>query len=48
VVVDGLINGVILIREVFVYFKRPKGRFVSNIKLEDVFVSFKEISGEVN
>jgi hypothetical protein len=47
-VVNGLINGVELIREVFIYFKRPNGRLVSNIKLEGVFVLFKETSGEVN
>jgi hypothetical protein len=47
-VVNGLINGVKFIREVFIYFKESQGRLVSNIKLEGVFVSFEESSREVS
>jgi hypothetical protein len=43
-----LVNSVKLIREVFIYFKRPQGRLVSNVKLEGVSMSFKETSGEVS
>jgi hypothetical protein len=37
-----------LIREIFIYFKRLEGRLVFDIKLEGVFVTFKETSGEVS
>jgi hypothetical protein len=44
-----LLNGVKLRMGVFVYFNRSQGRFVpSTIKLEGMFVSFKDTSKEVN
>jgi hypothetical protein len=50
-VVNGLINGVEFIREVFfIYFKESKGRLVSNVKLEGGggFAPFEDTSKEVS
>jgi hypothetical protein len=33
-VVNGFVNSVKLIREVFIYFKRPQEKLVSNVKLK--------------
>jgi uncharacterized membrane protein len=41
-------NSVKSIGEVFMYFKKLKERLVFIVKLEGVFVSFKETSGEVS
>jgi hypothetical protein len=47
-VVNGLVNTVKLVREVFIYFKKPQRRLVSKVKLEGMSVSFNETSGEVS
>jgi hypothetical protein len=46
-VVNGLINGVKFIREVFIYFKESQGRLVSNIKLKGCLCYLKRPQGKL-